>query len=317
MPGPSLVSLFSFPMSLPSSDRQWLQRPMFWSLNIPEYAKIHPRIIFLCLFPSWHVNLSFNVIFSEKSLWVTNPNVGLPAIQETQVQSLGWEDTLEKATHFRLLAWRIPWTDEPGGLWSVGLQRAGHDWGANTLTFHFQPWRRCHHPAVAHGLTLLNFLLSCHLCVCGCVFIVSHTQLITDTRSGIKQVFRRNEWSILLTFSRLWWVTLGNDSNSPSWLPISRNEIIIFVIVPKGYLSNKWDKTYSIFNLLTHRSQSLATTSLLYIRCAYVQTHVCIKRERMTESERQRGQERERETETYSQENKQWYHIWSCYLWHL
>ena len=46
-----------------------------------------------------------------------------------QVQSLGWEDALEKemATHSRILAWRIPWTEEPGGLQSIGLQRVGHD----------------------------------------------------------------------------------------------------------------------------------------------------------------------------------------------
>ena len=48
----------------------------------------------------------------------------LPAMQETQVQFLGWEDPLEKerATHSRILAWRIPWTGEPGGLKSVGSQ---------------------------------------------------------------------------------------------------------------------------------------------------------------------------------------------------
>ena len=46
-----------------------------------------------------------------------------------QVQFLGWEDLLEEdmATHCRILAWRIPWTEEPGGLWSIGLQRVGHD----------------------------------------------------------------------------------------------------------------------------------------------------------------------------------------------
>ena len=46
----------------------------------------------------------------------------LPAMQETQVQSLGWEDALEKgrATHSSILAWRIPWTEEPGGLYSPG-----------------------------------------------------------------------------------------------------------------------------------------------------------------------------------------------------
>ena len=47
----------------------------------------------------------------------------LLAIQETQLQSLGWEDRLEKemATHSRILAWRTPWTEEPGGLQSAGL----------------------------------------------------------------------------------------------------------------------------------------------------------------------------------------------------
>ena len=52
-----------------------------------------------------------------------------PAMQKIQVQSLGWEDPLEKgmATHSSILAWRIPWTEEPGGLQSVGSQRVGHD----------------------------------------------------------------------------------------------------------------------------------------------------------------------------------------------
>ena len=53
----------------------------------------------------------------------------LPAVQETQVQSLGQEDPLEKgmATHSSILAWRIPWTEEPSGLQSIGLQRVGHN----------------------------------------------------------------------------------------------------------------------------------------------------------------------------------------------
>ena len=53
----------------------------------------------------------------------------LPAMRETWVQSLGWEDPLEKemATHSSILAWRIPWTEEPGGLQSTGLQRVGQD----------------------------------------------------------------------------------------------------------------------------------------------------------------------------------------------
>ena len=53
----------------------------------------------------------------------------LPAIQETQIPSLGWEDPLEKgmATHSSILVWRIPRTEEPGGLQSVGSQRVRHD----------------------------------------------------------------------------------------------------------------------------------------------------------------------------------------------
>ena len=49
----------------------------------------------------------------------------LPAMWETWVRSLGWEDPLEEAmaTHSRIPAWRIPWTEEPGGLQSIGLQR--------------------------------------------------------------------------------------------------------------------------------------------------------------------------------------------------
>ena len=51
-------------------------------------------------------------------------------MQEIMVWSLGWEDSLEKgmATHSSALGWRIPRTEEPGGLQSMGLQRVGHDW---------------------------------------------------------------------------------------------------------------------------------------------------------------------------------------------
>ena len=54
----------------------------------------------------------------------------LSAMLETQVRSLGQEDPLEKgmAIHSRILAWRIPWTEEPGGLQFMGLQKVRHDW---------------------------------------------------------------------------------------------------------------------------------------------------------------------------------------------
>ena len=53
----------------------------------------------------------------------------LPAVQETHVRSLGWEDPLEKemATHSGILAWKISWTEEPGGLQSMGSQRVTYD----------------------------------------------------------------------------------------------------------------------------------------------------------------------------------------------
>ena len=53
----------------------------------------------------------------------------LPTMQETWVRSLGQEDPLEKemSIHSSTLAWKIPWTEEPGGLQSMGLQRVGHD----------------------------------------------------------------------------------------------------------------------------------------------------------------------------------------------
>ena len=53
----------------------------------------------------------------------------LPAVREARARSLGWEDPLEKetATHSSTLAWKIPWTEEPGRLQSMGSQRVGHD----------------------------------------------------------------------------------------------------------------------------------------------------------------------------------------------
>ena len=65
----------------------------------------------------------------------------LPAMQETWVRSLGQEDPLEKgmATHSSVLAWRIPWTEEPGRLQSVGLQRVRQDYATTTAaTSHTQ-----------------------------------------------------------------------------------------------------------------------------------------------------------------------------------
>ena len=65
-----------------------------------------------------------------------------PAMQQTWVQSLGQEDPLEEgmATHSSILAWRIPWTEEPGRLQSMESQRVTHSWATNTFHFHRLYW---------------------------------------------------------------------------------------------------------------------------------------------------------------------------------
>ena len=75
---------------------------------------------------------------SSKASLVAQMVKNLPAMQETWLRSLGREDPLEKemTTHSSTLTWEIPWTEEPGGLPSMGLQRAGHD-GATNTSLHF------------------------------------------------------------------------------------------------------------------------------------------------------------------------------------
>ena len=72
---------------------------------------------------------NYTIITYDNALLVAQMVKNLPAVQETQVQSLGREDPLEKeiATHFSILTWRIPWTEEPGGLQSMVSQRVRLD----------------------------------------------------------------------------------------------------------------------------------------------------------------------------------------------
>ena len=83
------------------------------------------------------LNVSFEtikaILGSLRASLVAQRLKPLPAMRETRVWSLGWEDPLEKgmATHSSILAWRIPWTEEPGGLQSTGSQRVGHDWATS------------------------------------------------------------------------------------------------------------------------------------------------------------------------------------------
>jgi len=83
------------------------------------------------------------ILFKLNALYVYKGYPGssngkeLPEMWETQVWFLDWEVPLEEgmATHSSILAWRIPWTEEPGGLWSMGSQRVGHYWVTNFITF--------------------------------------------------------------------------------------------------------------------------------------------------------------------------------------
>ena len=87
--------------------------------------------------PGWDSQFLCHICLARVSL-VAQRLKHLLAMQETWVRSLCQEDPLEKemATYSSTLAWRIPWTEDPGGLQSTGSQRVGHNW-ATSLHFHF------------------------------------------------------------------------------------------------------------------------------------------------------------------------------------
>ena len=99
------------------------------------------------------------------TLWaslVAQSSKRLPPMLETQVRSLGQEDPLEKemATHSSILAWRIPWTEEPGRLQSTGSQRVGHDW-VTSLSLHFYIFTKWYktHKRVKEGKGTSSFII--------------------------------------------------------------------------------------------------------------------------------------------------------------
>ena len=105
-----------------------------WSDCLPHLQETRHCFLF-DNFSAWftlHLYSPTSLSLFIMSIWaslvahlVKNP----PAMQEPWVQSLGWEDPLEEgmATHSSILAWKSPWTEEPGGLQSLGSQRVGHD----------------------------------------------------------------------------------------------------------------------------------------------------------------------------------------------
>ena len=126
----------------------------------------------------------------------------LPAMQKTWVWSLGQEDPLEKgmAAHSSTLAWRIPWTEEPGGLQSMGSQRIEHGWATH---FHFSldPFLTCSHPSpfLLSAVSLSSDFNLWPLAFHGCIWIWSSQTLASSC--GL-QVFRISV-SQVLTLSLL------------------------------------------------------------------------------------------------------------------
>ena len=108
------------------------QRP--WNL-LPSHSEFSP--FSLWVFWSLHVRgwwLQFRALVNPEELSLVAQTVkSLPAVRETQVRSLAQEDPLEKemATHSRILAWKIPRTEESGGLQSMGSKGVGRDWATS------------------------------------------------------------------------------------------------------------------------------------------------------------------------------------------
>ena len=93
--------------------------------------------IYICMAESLHCSPETIVNWLYWASLVAQMVKNLPTMQEILVWSLDQEDPLEKrmAIHSRILAWRIPWTEESGGIQSMGSQRVRHNWATNTFTF--------------------------------------------------------------------------------------------------------------------------------------------------------------------------------------
>ena len=135
---------------------------------------------------------------------VNNP----PAKKETWVQSLGWEDSLENeiATHSSILAWRIPWIEDPCRLPSTGSQRVRHDWIISTFSFHTLIWD---HFWVNYMLPILLMGRLFTVCQFSSVQSLSRVQLfatpwtVAHQASSVHGIFQARilEW-VAIYFSR-------------------------------------------------------------------------------------------------------------------
>ena len=158
---------------------------------------------------------------------VKNP----PATQETWVWSLGWEDPLEEgmAPHSSILARKIPWTEEPGGLQSMGSLRVGHNWAPSLSLFTFMHWRRKWQPAPAFCLENPRGREAWRA-----VQSMSSQQDVTEQPSTAQPQPSSLTLQLLLTQAAASWVP------SPSCLFPSEFTPICLYSVQRGTPSYKW-----------------------------------------------------------------------------
>ena len=117
----------------------WMSWDLFCDLTCElswRMFHVHLTRIYILLILDGLFNISIKFIWCRVLIRSTQTVKNLPSGQEVQVQSLGWEDTLEKgmATHSSILAWRTPWTEQPGRLESTGSQQVGQNWTTKTHT---------------------------------------------------------------------------------------------------------------------------------------------------------------------------------------
>ena len=126
------MSVLQRSIFIPIDERSSFSSPLptyiiIFYFSYSSYVGSDISVWFLFVVPLW-------LIITRASL-VAQMVKHLPTIRETQVRSLGREDPLEKemATHSSILAWKIPWTEDPGRLQFMGLQKVRHDWATSLL----------------------------------------------------------------------------------------------------------------------------------------------------------------------------------------
>ena len=164
----------------------------------------------------------------------------LPAVQEMQVQSLCWADPLEEGveTHSSILAWEIPWTEEPGELQSMGSKRAGHNLAAEHT--HMQRLKRWHDLLSSHTfflnssfcLSWKNFVNKYYIIfIRNIVFIFQPLFLALFTFNGDNWQSHKSTKELMLLNCGLPWIARSNQSiqiihpGDPSWVFIVRTDV--------------------------------------------------------------------------------------------